>query len=59
MGACKNIIWWFNLGVDWTTGNVINGKKFYHCKNGCLIIHPDGKTIQWFSDRWFDEILVN
>lgn len=46
--------WWFNLGVDWSSENVINGKKFYATKEGCLVIHSDGKTIQYFSSTWFE-----
>lgn len=48
-------IWWMRLDVDWTSGNVIDGKKFYHCNNGgCLVIHPDKKTVQFFGIGWFD-----
>jgi len=47
--------WWFFLKVDWDSGNVINGKKFYHCEvGGCLIIHEDGKTIQFIKNGWYD-----
>lgn len=45
-------IWWFCLEVDWESGNVINGKKFYACKNGCLIIHPCG-TKQFLRNDWY------
>jgi len=48
-------IWWFRLEVDFkNSGNVINGKKFYACKNGCLIIHADGKTIQFIANSFLE-----
>lgn len=47
--------WYFLLNVDWSTGNVINGKKFYATAEGCLIIHPDGRTVQYLRNSWFDD----
>lgn len=43
----------YRLGLDFTTGIVINNKKFYATKcGGCLVIHPDG-VVQFYSNNWF------
>ncbi len=48
--------WFFSLGVDWSSFNTINGKRFYNCAKGCLVVHPD-KTLQFFNDTWFNDII--
>jgi hypothetical protein len=49
--------WYFYLELDWDSLTVINGVKYYACKDGVLKIFPDG-IIQYISNFWYENLVT-